>query len=120
MSTRPPEHPDRLAEDVDVAARTPREARRGGRDGLPGVSRCSPRTSGCLELKPPATLDLTKAEQMHVRAGLQLLRRRAGGWATVAKVLHMEERTLANIAPQPEIGHSDAGVPLRPVREDVD
>ncbi len=42
--------------------------------------------------------DLTAAEQAHVRAALQFLRARCGGWAQLAKVLHFKDTTLGNIA----------------------
>ena len=40
------------------------------------------------------TLDLTLAEQEHVRNALQLFRARVGGWATTAKILHFDEITV--------------------------
>jgi hypothetical protein len=44
-----------------------------------------------------ATLDLTKDEQANVRAALQFLRHRVGGWEQLAKVLHLCKRTLAGL-----------------------
>lgn len=46
----------------------------------------------------PETGDLTKLEQAHVRAALRFLRARCGGWATLAKALHLGESTLGNVA----------------------
>jgi hypothetical protein len=43
------------------------------------------------------TGDLTKQEQANVRAALRFLRARCGGWASVAKVLHLGESTLAMV-----------------------
>lgn len=45
-----------------------------------------------------SSLDLTKEEQQHVRAALQFLRRRAGGWLPLAKVLGYQKTSLADIA----------------------
>lgn len=40
--------------------------------------------------------DLTPEEQAHVRVALQFLRARCGGWALVAKALHVNRKTLQN------------------------
>lgn len=42
--------------------------------------------------------DLTTKEQTHVRAALQFLRVRCGGWAPLAKVLRVKETSLASVA----------------------
>lgn len=47
--------------------------------------------------KSSGSLDLTREEQAHVRAALQFLRRRVGGWALLAKMLRTNARTLANV-----------------------
>lgn len=39
--------------------------------------------------------DLTREEQIHVRTALRFLRNRCGGWAPVAKVLHIDCSTLS-------------------------
>lgn len=44
------------------------------------------------------SLDLNRKEQAHVRAALQFLRRRTGGWETLAKALRIRKRTLAGVA----------------------
>ena len=41
---------------------------------------------------------LTTSEAQHVRAALQFLRRRAGGWGALAKTLGFKDTTLANVA----------------------
>ena len=46
----------------------------------------------------PSSLDLTSEEQQHVRAALQFLRRRTGGWEPLAKVLHTSDESLRHIA----------------------
>lgn len=43
-------------------------------------------------------LDLTREEQNHVRAAIHFLKTRVGGWKTLAKVLHVEPRFLADHA----------------------
>ena len=43
-------------------------------------------------------IDLTPEEQTHVRTALCFLRARCGGWAPLAKVLHVKCRTLSNVA----------------------
>lgn len=43
-------------------------------------------------------MDLTTKEQAHVRAALRFLRARCGGWAPLAKVLHLKETTLGIVA----------------------
>lgn len=42
-------------------------------------------------------LDLTATEQTHVRAALQFLRLRSGGWTSLARALHFSEKTLSNV-----------------------
>jgi hypothetical protein len=42
--------------------------------------------------------DLTSQEQAHVRAALQFLRERCGGWAPVAKMLGLKDTSVANVA----------------------
>jgi len=42
--------------------------------------------------------DLTNQQEANVRAALQFLRLRFGGWASVAKALRFKEQTLANVA----------------------
>jgi hypothetical protein len=42
--------------------------------------------------------DLTIQEEAHVRAALQFLRLRFGGWASLAKALRFREGTLKNVA----------------------
>jgi len=50
-------------------------------------------------VKPAASrLDLTEAEQAHVRTALQYLRRRCGGWMGLAPVLGYQRKTLSEIA----------------------
>ena len=50
-------------------------------------------------MKPAASrLDLTEAEQNNVRAALQYLRRRCGGWMGLAPVLGYRKKTLSEIA----------------------
>ena len=44
------------------------------------------------------TLDLTAAEQTHVRTALKFLRSRCGTWANVGKLLGFKQTTLANVA----------------------
>lgn len=44
--------------------------------------------------------DLTAEEQANVRAALQFLRARCGGWAPLAKVLRFKDTTLSNVASQ--------------------
>lgn len=48
-------------------------------------------------VKASASLDLSKDEQARVRAALQFLRRRMGGWETLAKALHFTEKTLSKM-----------------------
>ena len=45
-----------------------------------------------------SAVDLTPAEQTHVRAALRFLRNRCGGWEPLAKVLHSKHTTLGHIA----------------------
>jgi hypothetical protein len=45
-----------------------------------------------------SAIDLTSAEQTHVRAALRFLRNRSGGWRPLAKVLHYKHTTLRNVA----------------------
>lgn len=40
--------------------------------------------------------DLTKDEVAHVRAAAQFLRARMGGWANVAKALHVSQKTASS------------------------
>lgn len=47
--------------------------------------------------RPSPSLDLTKDEQNNVRAALQFLRQRVGGWDQLARVLHLCKRTLAGL-----------------------
>jgi hypothetical protein len=42
--------------------------------------------------------DLSTQQQAYVRAGLRFLRARCGGWAPLAKALHLGESTLTNVA----------------------
>jgi hypothetical protein len=42
--------------------------------------------------------DLTASEQAHVRAALQFLRARCGGWLPLAKALHFKDTSLSQIA----------------------
>ncbi|TKD12367.1 hypothetical protein [Polyangium fumosum] len=42
--------------------------------------------------------DLTNQEEAHVRAALQFLRLRFGGWASLAKALRFKEATIAHVA----------------------
>jgi hypothetical protein len=42
--------------------------------------------------------DLTSQEEANVRAALQFLRLRFGGWASLAKALRFKEKTLGNVA----------------------
>jgi hypothetical protein len=42
--------------------------------------------------------DLTSDEQAHVRAALQFLRARCGGWEQVAKALRFKATTLGHVA----------------------
>ena len=42
--------------------------------------------------------DLTKEEQAHVRAALQFLRQRCGGWGPLAKSLHTMAEYLSKMA----------------------
>ncbi|MGK3964990.1 hypothetical protein WMF01_30900 [Sorangium sp. So ce1667] len=41
--------------------------------------------------------DLTNQEEANVRAALQFLRLRLGGWASLAKAIGFKEATLANV-----------------------
>jgi len=45
-----------------------------------------------------STVDLTPAEQTHVRTALKFLHVRCGTWATLAKVLRLGESTVSNVA----------------------
>ena len=50
-------------------------------------------------MKPGVSnLDLTEAEQNNVRAALQYLRTRCGGWMGLAPVLGYQRKTLSEIA----------------------
>jgi hypothetical protein len=42
--------------------------------------------------------DLTKQEEANVRAALQFLRLRLGGWASVGKAIGFKETTVVNVA----------------------
>jgi hypothetical protein len=42
--------------------------------------------------------DLTAEEQVRVRAALRFLRLRCGGWAPLARALHLKDTTVANVA----------------------
>jgi hypothetical protein len=42
--------------------------------------------------------DLTADEQTHVRAALQFLRARCGGWEQIAKALRFKATTLGHVA----------------------
>ena len=45
-----------------------------------------------------SAVDLTPAEQTHVRAALHFLRNRCGGWAPLGKALRFKDRSLGKVA----------------------
>ena len=45
-----------------------------------------------------SAVDLTPAEQTHVRTALRFLRLRCGGWAPVATALHVKRVSLSRVA----------------------
>jgi hypothetical protein len=45
-----------------------------------------------------SAIDLTAAEQTHVRTALRFLRARSGTWASLAKVLRYNDTSLSGVA----------------------
>lgn len=51
-----------------------------------------------MSLRPPSEVDLTVAEQEHVRNALYFLRAKFESWAPVARLLRFKEQTLSQSA----------------------